>query len=173
MVIAGTVLEVGEPDEPRPWEAWGPGARARLAGAVAELERFVERDGVEILLAPSASGVVSDVPSVLQFAREHGGKRVGLVIEPAAMLTGSMMGTVEDHLERLYGLAGLDVVRMVVVSGVREGAGGLEPCDVGEGILDERLIQEAVRRVGRAGLKWAVRGEGSGVERWIKEKARV
>ncbi|MFG0285039.1 MAG: hypothetical protein ACF8R7_11500 [Phycisphaerales bacterium JB039] len=72
---------------------WGPGAWQRLGEAIVEA-----RDrGIDLLLRPHPRHVLSDASRWQRMAREAGAR---LVAEPLALLTGSMLDDLDDHLAR-------------------------------------------------------------------------
>ncbi len=54
-----------------------------------------------IAICPTAAGFPSDIPSTLSFLRTRSSQAIGMVVEPAALLTASMLETAPVHFERM------------------------------------------------------------------------
>lgn len=126
--------------------SWGPRGRAAMdAGLAAWIER-ARVGGWELWLRPDARGLVSDAPTVLGLLRRHAGSPLRLFLEPAALLTPSMIPRAEDHLRRVCeALAGHEATAAVLVTNL-EG----EPAERGP-IPGEllALVERAARAAGK------------------------
>ncbi len=91
-----------------PGVAWMPEARVRFEAFAAGFERAVApRLGVSYpAIWPHAHGAVSDAPSLQAFIRGRQDRGWRFVLDPAGLLTPSMMPLVHDHLRRLLDLIG-------------------------------------------------------------------
>jgi hypothetical protein len=134
-------------------EAWGPGAWQAMLGACREARGA----GVRLLLRPHARHILSDAQRCLRFLEEQAPPFAPpLLLDPAAMLTESMLPDAAEHLERILGaLAGREGVWGVLLSGVepapggggeRAGGGGLRPCPFTRGLLAPEILLEAAAR---------------------------
>lgn len=96
------VVAHGRPiaDEGRPALAW---ARSSVEGLHAACRRWLNAidPGATLLLWPRADQIVSDIPSAWSLLRTLETERLGLVLDPDAMITPSMREHREDHLGRL------------------------------------------------------------------------
>lgn len=155
----------------RPWEIWGTAFRAQLQSACEAVREIARNNGCTMLLTPTATGVLSDIPSVLHFARDHADRSIAILLEPAAMLTESMLASAEDHLARLFALgAVLDGVRGVVVSNAKQNQSGtLVPTDVEDGLVPQDVLARVVGEAGPAiGSKpCIIRGDVARVRGWL------
>ncbi|MBL8764919.1 MAG: hypothetical protein JNM07_11680 [Phycisphaerae bacterium] len=144
MSWSGTLGGAPGIDEPRNW--LGPGWEA-LQCAIARA-----RGSGTWWLRPNARHVLSDRLSCQRFGRERCGGGIGLALDPAAMLTVSMLATAGDHLERIYaGVSEIPGVNAAVVCGVRrsiasEGQVSLVPCAFGESLVSGEVILAAAAR---------------------------
>lgn len=118
--------------------SWLPENRACLNQF---LTSFLSQDAsTELWLLPRAGDVVSDVPSIATLLRSVGGPRLGVVLDPAAILTPSMLERAEEHLDRVRTTLGsAPGVRAVVASGSRLGGLG-----IGASAVEPRLIAETL-----------------------------
>ncbi len=91
-----------------PGVAWMPDARARFDAFAAGFERAVATrpDGCFPAVWPHSHGAVSDAPSIQAFMRGRHERGWRFVLDPAALVTPSMMPLLEDHLCRLLDLLG-------------------------------------------------------------------
>jgi len=87
-------------EEDRPALAW---TRSSVEGLHAASRRWLAAidPGATLLLWPRADQIVSDIPSAWSLLRTIETERLGLVLDPDAMITASMREHREDHLGRL------------------------------------------------------------------------
>lgn len=168
-LIATPTDEDGVQDAP--WRTWGAQAKVRLAARLAELAARVESAGGTLLVVPTWNGVISDIPTTVQFLKERPSERLGLVLEPASMLAPSMLPNLPDHLARLYGAAAmLPGVEGVIVSNLRQGEDGeVEVCEAERGLIGDGLLSPMVRqaRAATPALRWVVRTDAPGDPSWL------
>lgn len=108
---------------------------------LARVDRAVGACPCPLLLWPGPGSVLSDAVSTLSFARGRAG--VGLLADPAAWVTGPMLGDAADHLDRFArALALCDAVRGVVVRPIPDA--GLD-ADAAGAALDPLLDRVGVR----------------------------
>ena len=91
-----------------PGVAWMPESRARFEAFAAGFERALapRRDGCFPAVWPHSHGAVSDAPSIQAFMRGRHERGWRFVLDPAALITPSMLPLLEDHLRRLLDLVG-------------------------------------------------------------------
>ncbi|HLO41427.1 MAG TPA: hypothetical protein VK176_10420 [Phycisphaerales bacterium] len=151
------------------WMGAAARLRPELPSLLESLAAVGRSRGVEVLLLPELGGVISDVPSILSLGRELAGKSAGLIVEPAALLTPSMVERVHEHLTRLYSVSTyLASVRAIVCSDVvRTGEEATMPVAAGAGAAGP-LLRELVEnaRGGHAG-----EGGGGWQGRWVLDGA--
>lgn len=103
IIRTGFLPDEDHPDRPDP-RTWGPRGWEALEAA---LRPYLARDGARILLRPAHTDVLSDAPSCIRFLdrREQwgadAGERLGILLDPAAMIAPSMIPTAEDHIARI------------------------------------------------------------------------
>ncbi|MBL8761035.1 MAG: hypothetical protein JNL50_06995 [Phycisphaerae bacterium] len=83
----------------RPVLTW---TRASVEAFQAACRRWLDAiaPGATLLLWPRADQLVSDIPSGLSLLRAFEGERLGLVLDPDAMITASMLAHRADYLDR-------------------------------------------------------------------------
>ena len=87
--------------DPHPATWLAPG-RQRLDRLCADLLPAARAAGKTVCFRPHCRHVLSDAPSSLQFLRDHEGAPVEIALSPGSMIEPSMLGVVEDHLERIF-----------------------------------------------------------------------
>ncbi len=129
--------------------SWMPAARGELARAMATLVPEIGRHERELWLWPGAAHVLSDAPSAMSFVRDLDEARVGVLFDPASLLTREMLAHAEEHLERLFELfAGCESVRATLLANI-EPEGGVEGVRLRalhRGVLNPGLIAGLWRR---------------------------
>lgn len=130
---AGWLDESGDPASGR-FEAdhrlWNAGAD--LAEKLRALVLTLERKDARVLLRPALGCALSDPHSASACLEAVGSERVGLFVDPVAMLTPEMHAHADDHLPRMLDKAGkLSGAWGCVLSGasVSEGRVRHEPID--------------------------------------------
>ncbi|HRJ50101.1 MAG: hypothetical protein KF787_10340 [Phycisphaeraceae bacterium] len=157
----GTSSAGEEIEARRPWRRWGEEVRRGFDEALSGLVSRASQRGAAIAVTTAADGVVCDVPSMVRFCSRHARHgepgAAGLIVEPAGMIDGAMLGDAAEHLARIYGAAlGMAGARAVVVSNLRRTwragvADVVEVCDVGEGELEPGVIVDALKAALGAG----------------------
>ncbi len=99
---------MGEDRQTRDVRNWGPQAWAALETLVDHLDSALEGEWTEkrILFRPAARAVLSDTQRCMKLFHERDRRRIGLALEPCAMLEAGMLEKVEDHLARSFGALG-------------------------------------------------------------------
>lgn len=132
-----TVLRSGSLDGPA-FETWGPkgwaALEARCDALAGDLDGADRQPGTRLLLLPHASDVLSDTQRCLTFLTKRGGGAggFGVVIDPMALLTESMLERAGDHLARVaasvlpaYGVAAMVIHPAAYGSRIPESAWGM------------------------------------------------
>jgi hypothetical protein len=135
-VILKTTTHSGADDEGSELP-WMPQARARFDSSVG---RLATSRGT-FWLWPSASGVLSDVPSTQTFFRARADQAFGLFLDPAALLTPAMIPKAEDHLARIF--AALSGTAAAILLANIEPVGGVEGVQLSpltRGVLSPKTI---------------------------------
>ncbi len=108
--------------DPRTWTAQG---WETLETRLAELLPKFEAKGARLLLRPHVRHVISDAPSVRRVLGLFDTPALGILFEPAAMLTAGMADDARDHLTRLLeALAHHPRVAAVLLTGAERPALG-------------------------------------------------
>lgn len=128
-------------DEPRTWMRAGQDRFKRFLDEVAPALRT---HGRTLCFRPHHRHVVGDVHASVRLLRERAADPFEVLLSPADMLAPSMLGTVEDHLVRMFAHLG-PVAAAVLVADVRSGpnteeTGLLEQCPLGQGVLPTALL---------------------------------
>lgn len=128
---------------PHNWMHPGPEALSNLLDSIIP---GLEKNDRRLCLFPHARHVLSDVQGSINLLRQRRNTPIEVALTPSAMLTPSMLDSLEDHLERSFGtLAGespLLFLHDVVIDKADE---RLLPVPLGSGILDRETVLEAVR----------------------------
>lgn len=152
--------------EPSP-EVWLPAGRARVEAFFAGVAERAQAAGVSVLVRPHAATGLSDLPGCVAFHRTFG-DRLGLVAEPAGLLTPETLATQDE----LIGRAGqvfeaLSCVGAVgLFGGVSSGdaSSGLAPCAITEGAVDRALLLAALAPLLSRGLPMIAPDSDRGVQ---------
>jgi hypothetical protein len=140
---------------------WMPQAHIALDQAWAHLREESAERGITVLLRPHARHVLSDPHSCLAFLRRQEGEPakaggLGLIPDPAALLTEAMLPRAEDHLRRAFEtLGGHPRTAAVILSNVQPASGDLCPAPLHRGVVDPRAIAALARRHA-AGVPWVI-----------------
>jgi len=109
------------PHDPRAWTSLGwETLEARLADVLPKFEAANAR----LLLRPHVRHVISDAPSVRRILGKFETPALGILFEPAAMLTAGMTNDARDHLTRLLEAAHHERVAAVLLTGAERPALG-------------------------------------------------
>ena len=126
--------------------SWSQAGWAQFDEDVVKLDEFVSRAGLELLIRPSCSGMLSDAICTAAWARRSSGLACKLMLDPMGWMVGSMMRDVGDHLGRIADLCEECVetsqkVGAVLIRSLKtDESGELVQCPVGEGEIDPALI---------------------------------
>lgn len=149
---------VGTDHAARDIRNWGSAAWTALETLVDHLEASLDRDwsAKRVLLRPHARGVLSDTQRCMKLFFERGRQRVGLALEPCALLEAGMLPKVEDHLTRSFQSLG-PLAGAVVLGNLRAAEHALHedapllPNPVEEGLVSPSLLGAPARELGWAG----------------------
>ncbi len=119
---------------------WMPKEVARatelLDGAIAA----AQSRNLAAAICPIATGFPSDIPSTLSFLRAR--SAIGLVAEPAALLTATMLETAPVHLDRVKSsLLSHDRLVGLVVSNTRWADGVATRCALADGEIPAKQLE--------------------------------
>jgi sugar phosphate isomerase/epimerase len=141
--------------DPRTWTAQGWEA---LEARLAEILPKFEAANARLLLRPHVRHVISDAPSVRRILGKFDSPALGILLEPAAMLTACMADDARDHLTRLLeALAHHERVAAVLLTGAERPARGeadpehdniLVPAPLTRGTLDYHDLLAVLRDYG-------------------------
>ncbi len=152
-----------------PW-GWSPRGRAAFEGEAERLAAVAGRLGIELVLWPRVGDVISDIPSCLSFLRRFESGALRLLMEPAALLDGSMLPRAAEHLERIMdSFAEHPGVLAWVASDVEFVDGRPEQRPLRRGVIPHAVLNQTVARLLAIG-KPIVLLDGSDVD-VIKELA--
>jgi len=85
---------------------WSAGPRAAFESFAAAFARAAAHTGAVPVLWPRAGDVVSDAPGLLMFLRSGAGTGWRFLLDPFALIAGSMLANTDDHVDRLMAFAG-------------------------------------------------------------------
>ncbi len=132
-----------------PTGAWGPAAWTRLIETLAPAGDAALNAATRLLLRPHADDVLSDAQRCLTITRDHPHPAIGVLADPFACLTASMLDAASDHLERsLHALGRQSATFGVVIANVEidpASARGLRETRFDRGLVDPELIASLVR----------------------------
>lgn len=121
----------------RTWSAEG---RSAFEEARAGLAEQADRLGVDLWIHPRAGDVLGDVPSL----RALSAGRQGVLLEPASLLSESMVEDAYDHFVRMIeAVRGSGVVRAVLVTNLSNDGAGRAPID--GGLIEPGALWELAR----------------------------
>lgn len=141
--------------DPRTWTAQG---WETLEARLAEILPKFEAASARLLLRPHVRHVISDAPSVRRILGKFETPALGILFEPAAMLTAGMASDAGDHLTRLLeALAHHERVAAVLLTGAERPALGeanpehddiLVPAPLTRGSLDYHDLLAVLKNYG-------------------------
>src|SRR6185295_13688299 len=104
--------------------AWMHETRTVLDAACDGILEELRERSIEWWMIPRVGDVLSDIPSSLGFLRSRQGQPFGLLLDPAALLTESMLRHWVDHVERsLEAIGAHEACRAIVLHNVGEQEG--------------------------------------------------
>jgi len=129
-------------DEDRLLASWSPAGWTRFDEQLARLDQLAGERGIELMIRPSAAGMLSDAICTCSWARRSESLGCSLLLDPMGWIVPSMMGDIEDHLERIAGLSGgcPKVGAVLVRSLRRDNSGSLVETTLADGDIDPDLI---------------------------------
>lgn len=134
----------------RTWSGLGQERFAALCDAVA---RPLAERGAMLAFRPHARHVLSDTQSCVNFLKAREGEPFTLLLEPAALLTDTMLSQAEEHLERIFDtLATHPGVTGVMLSNLERvkvpwGGSELRSVPIHRGLLDPDLLCRPAARL--------------------------
>ena len=143
---SGTLAEGDDLFAAHPHNWMNPGADALRALLEQLLPQF-ERAQRTLCLIPHARHVLNDVQGTINLARAHTGGALEIALAPGCLLAPSMLETLEDHLERSFStLSEAASFLLLEDLALSEDGEHLTPTTFGEGVLDMKLLKDAMKR---------------------------
>lgn len=146
-----------------------PGPRTWVGRGWEALDRAVEvalsRSGPRMLIRPAWTDVISDAPSSNRFLDRRqewgdGVARLGLLLDPAAMLAPTMIANAEDHITRILELvASREGVDGVVASNIEVRDGAPRRAAIHQGVIDASRLTNLYRSLVPATVPVILTGE--------------
>lgn len=125
---------------------WGRAAWERLEAAITEVLPALADARARLLLRPRHDQTLADVPGALRLLNGPLGERLGLILDPVAMLAPSMLASASDHFRRTFEALGAraDAIVLSNIAAV-PGAGGpdderLAPAPLRAGLIDPQTL---------------------------------
>lgn len=162
----GIAAWLGDSDGPQSCIAWSGTladglfdreAMTWLSAGTSALETFcdefsprLESTDRRLLFRPHCRHVLSDAMSCVRFIESQGDQPFGLALCPASLLEHDMLGAADDHLRRIFEMAG-PISEVVMLSDVTPPADDAGPdgcprlAPIGEGVLDIALVRSLLR----------------------------
>jgi len=133
-------------------EVWLPDGRARIEMFFAGVAERAASAGVRVLVRPHAATGLSDLPGCVAFHRTFG-DRLGLIAEPAALLTPETLEKQDELVARAGQVfAALESVAAVGVSNAAPAGDGLSPAPVHRGKAEVGPLLRALAPLIERGL---------------------
>ncbi len=128
---------------------WSKEAWQRLDAWCDRVAPTLAHAGATACFRPHPRHVLSDVQSCATFLKRRAGQPFEVLLDPAGLLTPSMISRAEDHILRaLDALAEHPSVPAIVVANVRPAGDELfEPCRADQGLLAAALVELIRSRV--------------------------
>lgn len=132
--------------------SWTAGPRAKLDQAIEGLLPVLRERGATLLIRPALGDMVSDIPSALGIIRKWSNQPVGLLVEPSALLTESMIERVADHLQRIgEALGEHDATAGILLTNVAFPHGTAKRVPTGDGVIPPAMLDDFARAAHAAG----------------------
>ncbi len=142
-----------ERDPDRPTLSWTAPVRSQVDQALETALTTCAQAGATLLLHPTASDLISDIPSTLGVLRKWSAQPLGIVLEPAALFTEGMIARAEDHLQRMgEALGEHPSTHAVLISNVNFTLEGTERTPIDKGQLPPSMLRDfadAARAAGK------------------------
>jgi hypothetical protein len=107
IILGDGVGHAGEtPDEDATsWiRSWSQSGWERFDAAYREVRTKTDASGIEVVIRPSAHGMLSDAVCTLNWIARGAGQDTKLLLDPMGWVVPSMMRDLEDHLDRIVEL---------------------------------------------------------------------
>jgi hypothetical protein len=154
LVVRSGRLEADSDDEADRMDAarrtWSAEGRERFDRAWTDLNARAASRGVDLWLHPVAGDVLGDIPAIRSLAQGSPGAAVFL--EPAALITRSMLNEAEDHFVRMLDpLLGAGVVRAVAITNIAGNDLERTRVPIDEGDIDPAVLRTFAGRFAELG----------------------
>ena len=142
LMYSGTLSSTLFGEDPRTWLKPGRAALDAFAARVLPTLQTTKRT---ICFRPHARHVLSDPQGTLRFLLDHDQQPFEIALSPADMLAPDMLGTIDDHLRRMFeSLA--PRAAMIFLNDIRlNAAGQARSVALGDGILPQELVLSLIR----------------------------
>ncbi len=120
-----------------PWQMWSNAGHEAFAQAIARALGQRQPDQ-QLCVLPDANDVISDLPSALGVVTSAQ-EGLSVALAPAQILTNSMLGSLEDHLLRVFEVMARRC-NLIYLTDLRREGEDLVACPLGQGLLPRRLI---------------------------------
>ena len=142
LMYSGTLSSSLFGEDPRTWLKPGRAALDAFADRVLPTLQTTKRT---ICFRLHARHVLSDPQGALRFMLDHAQQPFEIALSPADMITPDMVGTIDDHLRRMFeSLA--PRAAMVFLNDIRlNAAGQARSVALGDGILPQELVLSLIR----------------------------
>ena len=122
--------------------SWSQTGWTKFDEELVMLDQAAQDAGVELMIRPSSTGMLSDAICTCSWARRSEDLACSLLLDPIGWLVDSMLRDVDDHLQRISDLclSCPKIGAVLVRSTKRDESGRLVECSLSEGILDPGMI---------------------------------
>lgn len=143
------LADASRDDDLRVLMSWSQSGWTLFDEQVAALDEIANARGTELLIRPSATGMLSDAICTMSWARRSGDLSCSLLLDPMGWLVGSMMRDIDDHLSRIAQMCvECPKVSTILMRSVRvDDKGVLCETSVTDGDIDSGLIADRFKGV--------------------------
>ena len=120
---------------------WSGEGRQRFDAAWADLSAYAGERGVDLWVHPIAGDVLGDIPAIRALAQ--GDLKMGVFLEPAALITRSMVAEAEDHFVRMLDpllSASVSPIRAIAITNTAGSDLERTRVPIGEGDIDPAVL---------------------------------
>ncbi len=147
-----------------------------MAGAAA-LQQRTQQNLAELpdrncrwCIRPHCRHVLSDVPSCRQFALDHAGQPIDLVLDPVSMLEPTMLSGLDEHLLRMFETLGPSAAAVFIGDAALDESGtALQSVYPGSGAVSPALVRDLLSQyVPNSTPIVIVEGQLDAVRSWLR-----
>jgi hypothetical protein len=149
-----TLTVASEPDASRLLASWSQTGWSEFDDRVCKIVELFKKMGVEIMIRPSAMGMLSDAICTCSWARRSEDVSCSLLLDPIGWLVPSMMRDVDDHLSRIAQFCEeCPKVSAILLRSVKlSKSGSLEESSIKDGDIDPSVLIERFSRFIQSGV---------------------